>query len=179
MRLIRAALALLVCATPVLAAEMPARKAGLWEIKIAIEGRGAAMPSIQHCIDAATDKLMNTMGANARAESCSKKDVRVSGNTVTVDSVCEIGNGATAVSHAVVTGDFNSSYVVKVNSKRNGGPTVPGAPAESNMTIEAKWLGPCKADQRPGDMIMANGMKININDVSKMGAPGAPPGMKK
>ena len=175
MRLIRAALPLLVCATPVLAAEIPARKAGLWEMKMTLEGRGVAMPSIQHCIDATTDKQMSAVGANAR-ENCSKKDVKVSGNTVTVDSVCDIGNGASAVSHAVVSGDFNSTYVVKVNSKRTGGPIVPGAPAETNMTIEAKWLGPCKADQRPGDMIMGNGMKININDVSKMGGPA---GMKK
>jgi len=175
MRLIRAALPLLLCATPVLAAEIPARKAGLWEMKMTMEGRGVAMPTIQHCIDAVTDKQMNSLGANPRGEQCSKKDVAVSGNTVTVDSVCNIGNGATAVSHAVVSGDFNAAYVVKVNSKRSGGPAAPGMPAETNMTIEAKWLGPCKADQKPGDMIMGSGMKININDAAKMGAPG---GMK-
>jgi hypothetical protein len=33
------------------------------------------------------------------------------------------------------------------------------------MTIEATWLGPCKADQKPGDMVMANGMKMNIRDM--------------
>jgi len=131
---------------------------------------------VQHCIDAATDKQMNTMGGGGRAEMCSKKDVQQSGNTVTVDSVCEIGSGMTATSHAVVTGDFNSAYVVKVNSKRTGGPA--GIPPESNMTIEAKWLGPCKADQRPGDIVMGNGMKMNINDVQK-GLPGLPGGLKK
>lgn len=176
MRLIRAALPLLLCVTPVLAAEMPARKAGLWEMKMTLEGRGAAMPgaipAIQHCIDAATDKKMNTFGANTSAEQCSRKDVQVSGNTVTVDTVCNIG-GVSATSHAVVTGDFNAAYVVKVNSKRSGGPAAPGMPAETNMTIEARWLGPCKADQKPGDMIMGNGMKINVNDAARMGAPGA------
>jgi hypothetical protein len=43
------------------------------------------------------------------------------------------------------------------------------------MTMSAKWLGPCAADQRPGDMIMPNGMKINILDLQKRGVPGAPP----
>ena len=33
------------------------------------------------------------------------------------------------------------------------------------MTIEAKWLGACKADQKPGDMIMAGGRKMNIRDL--------------
>src|SRR5262249_18565586 len=157
-----------------LAAEMPPRKAGLWELKMTLEGRNIAMPSFQHCIDAATDKQMNTLGAGMRPEQCSKKDVQVAGSTITMDSVCDLGNGMTATSHAVVTGDFNSAYVVKVNSKRSGGPEVPGMPPETNMTIEAKWLGPCKADQKPGDMMMGNGMKMNINDLSKAGAAGAP-----
>ena len=30
------------------------------------------------------------------------------------------------------------------------------------MTIAAKWLGACKADQKPGDIIMAGGRKFNI-----------------
>jgi hypothetical protein len=48
-----------------------------------------------------------------------------------------------------------------------------------SMTMTAKWLGPCAAGQRPGDMIMPNGMKMNILDLQKgmrpPGMPGAPP----
>ena len=77
---------------------------------------------------------------------------------------------------SVISGDFNSAYTVKVASKREGGAAVPGVPADgtTNMTLEAKWLGPCKADQTPGDMIMANGQKVNIVDLQKLqGAAGA------
>ena len=35
--------------------------------------------------------------------------------------------------------------------------------------------GACKADQKPGDIIMANGMKMNVNDMQK----GMPPAGKK
>ena len=35
---------------------------------------------------------------------------------------------------------------------------------QTSAMIEARWLGPCAADQKPGDMILGNGMKININD---------------
>jgi hypothetical protein len=31
--------------------------------------------------------------------------------------------------------------------------------------MEAKWIGPCKADQKPGDMVMSNGMKMNVLDM--------------
>jgi hypothetical protein len=104
------------------------------------------------------------MGAGSGARTCSKQDVQRSGNTITVDSVCDIGVG-TATSHAVVSGSFDSAYTVKVTSKREGGPAVPNIPAETNMTIEAKWLGACKPDQKPGDMVMGNGMKMNIHDI--------------
>jgi hypothetical protein len=154
--------------TPALALDLPARKAGLWEIKMAFEGRNLPAQSMEHCIDAETDKLMNSIGGNMRQDMCSKQDVQKSGDTIVVDSVCKIGP-TTTTSHAVVTGDFNSAYTVKVTSKREGGPAVPGMPAEgtSNMTIEAKWLGACKADQKPGDMIVA-GRKINIRDMQNM-----------
>jgi hypothetical protein len=45
---------------------------------------------------------------------------------------------------------------------------------KSSVTMSAKWLGPCAAGQRPGDMIMPNGMKINIPDLQKRGIPPIP-----
>ena len=162
---------LTVAATRAQALDMPPRKAGLWELKMSMEGLSMAMQTFQHCIDAATDKAMNDVGGGMRAEQCSKQDMQRSGNSITVNSVCNIG-GATTTSRAVVTGDFNSGYTVKMNSKREGGPAIPGLPAETIITIEAKWTGPCKADQRPGDVVMANGTKMNVIDMRK-GAPGA------
>jgi hypothetical protein len=35
------------------------------------------------------------------------------------------------------------------------------------MTINAKWLGPCKPGQKPGDIVMPGGMKINPQDYQK------------
>ena len=162
----------LACATPAAALDLPARKPGLWEIKMSMEGRNIAMPAAQHCIDAETDKLMSAVG-NARQEMCSKRDVQKVGSTIVVDSVCKIGE-ATSTSHAVVSGDFNSAYTVKITSKREGGPAVPGLPADgtTTMSIDAKWLGPCAADQKPGDMIIA-GRKMNVRDLP------AVPGMPK
>jgi hypothetical protein len=173
---LRIALLLSLATSTAFAVDMPARKPGLWELKMVFEGGPTAVPAqtFQHCIDAATDKQMNTVGGGMRADQCSKQDIKQSGNTLTIDSVCNFGAG-NQTSRAVVTGDFNSAYTVKVNSKRDG-PALPGMAAETNMTMESKWLGPCKADQKPGDIVMSNGMKMNINDMAKGGVP---PGMKK
>jgi len=173
MRLLVALAAASAVAVPALAAEMPARKPGLWELTMVMEGGPMPAQTFQHCIDAATDKQMNTMGASTRNDQCSKQDIKQSGSTITIDSVCNFGGAGTTTSHSVVTGDFNAGYTVKTTSKREGGPSIPGMPAETKMTIEAKWSGACKADQKPGDMIMGNGMKMNINDMPRM------PGAKK
>jgi len=175
MRLLTLAAIATLTALPAHALDLPARKAGLWEMKMTFEGRNQPEQTSQHCIDAATDKQMNSVGGSMTRESCSKQDIRRVGDSIVVDSVCKIGD-ATTTSHAVVSGDFNSAYTVRATSKREGGRAVPGMPADgaSNMTIEAKWLGACAAGQKPGDIIMAGGRKINILDMQRMGVPGMP-----
>lgn len=164
-------------AMPALAAEMPARKAGLWEITTSAGNKMA----IRQCIDPATDQMMQSRagagpgsgpGAGPGAGTppqCAKRDVQKTGDTVTIDSTCTVA-GRTVSTHAVVTGSFDSAYTMTVTSQGDGIPAGAGA-----MTMSAKWLGPCAADQRPGDMIMPNGMKINILDLQKRGLPGAAP----
>ena len=70
---------------------------------------------------------------------CSKPDVQKIGDTIIVDSTCKIGPLRHQLA-AVITGDFNSAYTVKVVSKQEG-PAIPGMPAERTMTIDAKWIG--------------------------------------
>jgi hypothetical protein len=163
----------LVFAAPAFALDMPARKAGLWEIKMVFEGRNLPATVMRQCIDAATDKLMNANISGPAQQACSKQDMQNSGGVITVDSVCTFGP-TTTTSHAVVTGSFDSAYTMKVASTRAGGPPLPGtAPgAETHMTIEAKRLGACEAGQRPGDVMMSNGKTMNVLDLPKFG--GAP-----
>ena len=141
----------LLTAAPAFALDLPTRKTGLWEIKMIFEGRNLPPTVMKQCVDPATDKLMNAnFGGSNEQEACSKKDIKNSGGTITIDSVCKFGE-TTTTSHAVVSGSFDSAYTIKVASTRAGGPPLPGvAPgAETHMTIEAKWLGACAAGQSP------------------------------
>lgn len=150
-------------AVPALALDMPSRKAGLWELKTEFVGRKLPGREMKHCVDAATDKLMNSGFGGTAARNCSQREINRFGNITTVNSKCTIG-GATVTSHAVMTGDFNSAYTVDVTSTRQGGAAVPGLPAKgtAHMKIAATWLGPCQAGQRPGDIILPNGKTINV-----------------
>ena len=163
-----------------LAIDLPARKAGLWQLTMTMDKGGMPPQVIKQCVDAATDKKMNSMSGGMGREQCSKQEVRQVGGAIVVDSICKTGP-MTTTSHAVVSGDFNSAYNVQVDSKSEGGPAIPGMPpgGAMKMAIAAKWLGACEAGQRPGDMIMGNGFKMNINEMPTMPTGGPPPGVPR
>jgi hypothetical protein len=146
------------------AAELPVRKAGLWEMKVVKTGAVPEM-TMQHCTDETTDKQMSTAFSPLSKEICSKNDVQQTATGYTTDSVCSVA-GVSMTSHSDISGDFNSAYTIKSTSHREGGPA--GVPRDSTTTIEAKWLGACKPDQKPGDIVMPGGFKLNIKDADKL-----------
>ena len=149
------------------AVELPSRKAGLWEIKMARTGSPVPDMTMQHCTDENTDKQMASTFSPTAKESCSKNDIQKTATGYVTDSVCTVG-GIAMTSHSETVGDFNSAYIVKITSHTQGGPS--GAPRDSNMTLDAKWLGACKPDQKAGDIVMPGGFKMNVKDMEKLKA---------
>ena len=147
------------------AVELPVRKAGLWEMKMV--RTGAPMPdmTMQHCTDETTDKQMSNALSPMSKDVCSKNDIQKTATGYVTDSVCTFG-GMSMTTHSDITGDFNSAYTVKATSNSTGGSA--GTPRDSTMTIEAKWLGACKPDQKPGDIMMPGGIKMNVKDMEKI-----------
>jgi hypothetical protein len=143
------------------AAEQLSRKPGLWEVKTTLDNSSAPPRVVKQCIDAATDGLSQSIAGPFSAAVCLDRKVQRSADAVTVDSTCSIA-GKPASAHSVITGSFDSAYTMKVTAE---GALLPGG--RMSMTMEGNWLGACAADQRPGDIIMANGVKINIPDLLK------------
>jgi hypothetical protein len=104
--------------------EFPPRKAGLWQIDMAMPGGQMPPQQMKMCIDPATDAEMYKLGMSASRGSCDAPDIHRSGSTVTVGTVCKMGESQ-----------------------------------------DARWAGPCPADMVPGDMLMGNGMKMNIKQM--------------
>jgi hypothetical protein len=148
------------------AAEMPLRKPGLWEMKLVRPGSPLPEMTMQHCTDETTDKEMSTTFSPMSKEVCSKRDIQQTATGYVSDSVCSVG-GASMTSHSDIIGDFNSAYTIKMTAHSDRG--VAGI-RDSTMTIEAKWLGACKPDQKPGDIVMPGGFKLNIRDAEKLKA---------
>lgn len=165
---LRSSASLLVCgltvaglASNALAADMPKRKSGLWEINTRMEGMPGMGP-MQQCIDQNTDDLMQQQ-AKKEKTNCSVMDIQPQGNKVSIHSVCKM-EGSTATTDGVFIGAFDSSY--KGNMHTRFSPPMHGM-SESKMSIDAKWLGPCKPGQKPGDMMMPNMNGVNINEMMK------------
>jgi hypothetical protein len=147
------------------AVEMPLRKAGLWEMKLVRTGSPLPEVTMQHCTDETTDKDMATASSPMSKEICSKRDIEQTATGYVTDSVCSVA-GMSMTSHSEITGDFNSAYTVKTTTHSERG--VAGLPRDATTTIEAKWLGACKPDQKPGDIVMPGGFKLNIKDAEKL-----------
>jgi len=147
--------------------EMPIRKPGLWEMKMVKTGSALPDVTMQHCTDETTDKEMSTAFSPISKEICSRRAIQKTASGYVSDAVCSIG-GMSMTSHSDIVGDFDSAYTVKTTSHSEHGPS--GLPRDSTMTIEAKWLGACKPDQKPGDIVMPGGFKINIRDAEKLRA---------
>jgi hypothetical protein len=153
---------------PALAAradEMPGRKPGLWEMKMIRTGSPLPEMTMQHCTDEATDKEMSTAFSPMSKDVCSKRDIQKTATGYVSDTVCNVG-GMSMTTHSDVTGDFDSAFTVKSTSHSQGGPSA--LPRDVTMTVEAKWLGACKPDQKPGDIVMPGGFKLNVKDAAKL-----------
>jgi hypothetical protein len=142
------------------------------------DGRKVPPQVMQQCTDAATDKLMNAFGGDMAAGMCSQQDIRKVGATIVINATCQIGP-MKSVSQSVISGDFNSHYTVKTTSKVEGVPKAAQGMAGGTSTVEARWLGACKPDQRPGDIIMADGRKMNIKELKKLMGGQRPPNLPK
>jgi len=124
--------------------DAPKRKSGLWEIQIS-SGQAKGVHAMQQCIDEKTDDLMKKELGDNQKPQCSKNEMRKEGDKIIADSVCKVDNSM-ATTRAVFTGRFDSAY---------------------KGDIEAKWLGPCKAGQKPGDIVMPGMPNINIDEMRK------------
>ncbi len=159
-------LALLLAAAPLAAnaADLPKRKSGQWEISTSQPG-GPPGPVAQMCIDQKTDDLTRQLAAGGIT--CSEQDIRREGDRYVADSVCRIGD-STATTRAVFSGNFDTTYNADIEAKYS--PPLMGM-SEGRSMVSARWLGPCRAGARPGDITMPNGMVMNLYD--------APPGTPK
>jgi hypothetical protein len=141
--------------TAALADEVPARKPGLWEITTS--GDGSAPDVSRLCLDAATESALMAKGKATISGICSRREIHRDGDVITEDSVCRPIKSETT-SHTVTTLNGDVAYTTVITAHYN--PPFMGH-ADSTTKQDAKWLGPCGADMKPGD-ILTHGQKLHL-----------------
>ncbi len=169
MRLILLISILVSSVAPAGAAEELSRKPGLWEVKTSIENSNAPARVVQQCIDPTTDVLLQSVAGPFNPAACERGDEQHAADATTIDFKCTVA-GKPSTAHTVVSGNLDSAYTMTVTAQSDSIPK-----GKMVMTMDGKWLGPCAADQRPGDVILSNGAKINILEIQKRSLSPAPP----
>jgi hypothetical protein len=159
------AVCLALCSFAVAAAgtpDAPKRKPGLWQQTVTTS-TGTPMPpqTMSMCTDEKTDSLIaDQAGANQR---CAQQSVKRQGNAYVVEAVCK--DGATTVrAHGTFTGDFTSRYSGEMRTTFD--PPMHGM-KEMTQKIDARWVGPCKPGQEPGDVVMEGRGSMNMHELMK------------
>ena len=141
--------------------DFPSRKPGLWQVTMTMPGGPMPPQQMKMCIDTKTDADMQKLGMNASQGMCDKPNIDRNGSTVTISSVCRMG-ATQATTHVVTNFSGDSAYHSDITTKFD--PPVAGH-AQQAMAQDARWSGPCPADMQPGDVVMGNGMKLNVKQM--------------
>ncbi|MGI8841581.1 MAG: DUF3617 domain-containing protein [Caulobacteraceae bacterium] len=131
---------------------LPRQRVGLWRSDMVTAGQHA---SSQMCVDAASQAQGSVFGSDFRKNrKCQNHLTHNADGSWTEIATCQSPRGGMQTSRTDVSGDFSSKYEMTLRSPPNAAPLV-----RMSMT----WVGPCKAGQRGGDMIV-NGKTYNITD---------------
>jgi hypothetical protein len=141
--------------------DFPPRKAGLWQVEITMPMAQMPPQQMKMCIDPATDAEMYRLGMSAAQGMCDKPEIHRSGSTVTIDSLCKMGDSKVQT-RAVTTFTGDTAYHTDASTKFD--PPMSGRD-QSSMKQDARWTGPCPADMTAGDVVMGNGMKMNVKQM--------------
>jgi len=139
--------------------DFPPRKPGLWQIEMTSAGRPPQL--MKMCIDTNTDAEMYKLGMSAAQGMCDKPEIHRNGSSVTVDATCKMGPSQTTT-HSVTQFTGDAAYHTDATTKFD--PPMMGI-NQASMMQDVKWAGPCPGDMQAGDMLMGNGMKMNIKQM--------------
>jgi hypothetical protein len=146
------------------AAALPAPKAGLWRETLTRDGHPMSLiGEMRACLDADARARLTAWGGRAGQGLCQDRAVTRDGDgAYHFSSTCQTGPGGRVTTQGLVTGDFASRYRVHTQSDTTGA-SVGAMNGRHVMEVEADYLGPCPADMTAGDVIIANGMKVNMD----------------
>jgi len=153
--------------TPAFAAplEIPPLRPGLWEATTAGPTRSQPHPAVTRlCIDKQTQRHIVEQLALALPRMCSRNQYGMRSGRFVTDSSCTLG-ASTIEGRTETTFLRDTAYRIEVVGRV--GPT--DRVAETQRTvIDGRHVGQCPAGMKPGDMVLPNGLTLNLMQLGAM-----------
>jgi hypothetical protein len=146
------------------AATLPSPKPGLWRESLMRDGHDIALiGDMRACLDADARKRLSTLGEKTDSRLCQERAVtRDADGGYHFSSTCELGPAGRVTTQGELTGDLASRYRVHTQTETTGA-SMAAANGRHVIDVEADYLGPCPAGMVPGDVMIANGVKVNLH----------------
>jgi Protein of unknown function (DUF3617) len=162
MRFSKTVLVVLAFTAPAFAAapaDVPSLRPGLWEATAASASRTPPRPAVTRmCLDKHTQRNVLEQLVFAMPRMCSRYRYEMRGGRFVTDSSCTLG-ASTIEGRTETTFFRDTAYHTEVVGRV--GPT--GRLAEQQRAvIDARHVGACPAGMKPGDMVLPNGLTLNL-----------------
>lgn len=135
------------------------RKPGLWDIAIWKDGQTIMRAiHVQQCSDVKSepDVMLSLLPGQ---ENCDKPEAIRSSKGMTIKTRCKV-HDSDVDGEMAMTGDFSKLYRGRTRVSFTRGFTA--AKQGESINFEARWLGACKPGMTPGDMVLSNGITVNV-----------------
>lgn len=145
-------------------AKLPERRAGLWEMTTSMdEGRGPSEQSMKICIDAEMERNTVRHSMEHQRKNCSSYNVENGDGKTTVDAECTF-NERRVNSRTVMSGDFNKTFYVEINSTTSDRNESTGQTFTVKRAIKqtGKYLDEACGDLKPGQAVAEGGEPIFV-----------------
>jgi hypothetical protein len=145
-------------------AALPAPRAGLWRESTLRDGRELGLiGEMRACLDADARARLSTLGGRAERSRCQNLAVTQSAEGgYHFSSACDLGLGGRVVTEGELTGDLASRYRV-ISRTDTSGALLASMNGHHEIDLEADYVGPCPVGMKTGDVVIANGMKVNMD----------------
>lgn len=140
--------------------QVPIRKAGLWEVTLAAEPSAQQrVITVRQCTDNASDELM-LLSIVPGQESCGATTVSSRKMHREIKNRCS-AHGQKVDTKMELSGDFQQRYEGRYLVSYAGKAT------SESRRFEGRWLGECRPGMQPGDMVLPNGVTVNVMNEKK------------
>ena len=140
--------------------QAPARQPGLWEVTLIAE---PSPITVRQCTDKASEEMV-LLSIVPGQENCGAATVSRQKNRYEIRNSCAM-HGQRVNTRMELSGDLRTRYEGQYAVKFAG--NAQSKSRSETRRFEGRWLGECPPGMRPGDMVLPNGMAVNVVDERK------------